>query len=137
MSTTVAALPLGPLDPERGELLRRVVDGLDTAALQWLSGFAAGVAYARTAGAGTTEPVVPAAVAVAPRAEAAGRLAVVYGSQTGNGRRAASRSSTARRPATAGASPSGSARRPRPPASRCGCTPHATTRCATWPTSAC
>jgi sulfite reductase (NADPH) flavoprotein alpha-component len=91
MSTTVAALPLGPLDPERGELLRRVVDGLDTAALQWLSGFAAGVAYARTAGAAIVEPAVPSAVAVAPRAEATGRLAVVYGSQTGNGRRIAER----------------------------------------------
>jgi sulfite reductase (NADPH) flavoprotein alpha-component len=56
-----------------------------------LSGFAAGVAYARTAGAATIEPVVPAAVAVAPRAEATGRLAVVYGSQTGNGRRIAER----------------------------------------------
>jgi len=43
-----ANLPLGPFDAERGELLRRVVDGLEPAALQWLSGFAAGVAYART-----------------------------------------------------------------------------------------
>jgi len=91
MSTNLAALPLGPLDPERGELLRRVVDGLDTPALQWLSGFAAGVAHARAAGAATVEPVVPAAVAGAPRAEATGRLAVVYGSQTGNGRRIAER----------------------------------------------
>jgi sulfite reductase (NADPH) flavoprotein alpha-component len=91
MSTTAAALPLGPLDPERGELLRRVVDGLDTAALQWLSGFAAGVAYARTAGGTIVEPAVPSTVAVAPRAEATGRLAVVYGSQTGNGRRIAER----------------------------------------------
>ncbi len=84
-------MPLGPLDPERGELLRRVVDGLDTATLQWLSGFAAGAAYARTAGATIVEPAVPSAVAVAPRAEATGRLAVVYGSQTGNGRRIAER----------------------------------------------
>ena len=91
MSTTAAALPLGPLDPERGELLRCVVDGLDAPALQWLSGFAAGVAYALTAGAAAIEPMVPAAVAVAPRAEATGRLAVVYGSQTGNGRRIAER----------------------------------------------
>lgn len=91
MSTTAAALPPGPLDPERGELLRRVVDGLDATALQWLSGFAAGIAYARAAGAAAVEPIVPAAVAVAPRAEATGRLAVVYGSQTGNGRRIAER----------------------------------------------
>jgi sulfite reductase (NADPH) flavoprotein alpha-component len=91
MSTTVAALPLGPLDPERGELLRRVVDGLDAPALQWLSGFAAGVAYARTGSVLPVEAPVPAATAAAPRAEATGRLAVVYGSQTGNGRRIAER----------------------------------------------
>jgi sulfite reductase (NADPH) flavoprotein alpha-component len=91
MTATVAALPLGPLGPERGELLCRVVEGLDAAQLQWLSGFAAGVAYARTPGAASVDSVVPSAVAVAPRAEATGRLAVVYGSQTGNGRRIAER----------------------------------------------
>ena len=88
-ATTATALPLGPLDPERGELLRRVVDGLDPTALQWVSGFAAGVAYARVPGAAVLEPALPAAAA--PRAEATGRLAVVYGSQTGNGRRIAER----------------------------------------------
>jgi sulfite reductase (NADPH) flavoprotein alpha-component len=88
-ATTAAALPLGPLDPERGELLRRVVDGLDPTALQWVSGFAAGVAYGRVPGAAVLEPSLPAAAA--PRAEATGRLAVVYGSQTGNGRRIAER----------------------------------------------
>jgi sulfite reductase (NADPH) flavoprotein alpha-component len=90
-----AALPLGPLDPERGELLRRVVDGLDPSALQWLSGFAAGVAYARAPGAAAHEPTgLPAGIAApaaAPQAGAAARLAVVYGSQTGNGRRIAER----------------------------------------------
>jgi sulfite reductase (NADPH) flavoprotein alpha-component len=96
MSTTTAAgIPLGPLDPERGELLRRVVDGLDATALQWLSGFAAGVAYARSgAAAGAELPsslLPPQAPAAAPRGEATGRLAVVYGSQTGNGRRIAER----------------------------------------------
>ena len=34
----ISALPLGPLDPERSELLMRVVDGLEPATLQWLSG---------------------------------------------------------------------------------------------------
>jgi len=91
MTATVAALPLGPLGPERGELLCRVVEGLDAAQLQWLSGFAAGVAFARTAAAVSIDSAVPSAVAVAPRAEATGRLAVVYGSQTGNGRRIAER----------------------------------------------
>ena len=94
-ASTAAALPTGPLDPERGELLRRVVDGLDAASLQWLSGFAAGVAHAR-AGAAVANGAVPAAVAPAPhaappRGEPAARLAVVYGSQTGNGRRIAER----------------------------------------------
>jgi sulfite reductase (NADPH) flavoprotein alpha-component len=91
MSTTAAALPLGPLDAERGELLRRVVDGLDAPALQWLSGFAAGVAYTRGGGQASVESAVPAPTPPAPRAEATGRLAVVYGSQTGNGRRIAER----------------------------------------------
>ncbi len=58
-------------------MLRRVVEGLDAATLQWVAGFAAGVAHAR-------------AVAATPP-EAAARLAVVYGSQTGNGRRIAER----------------------------------------------
>jgi sulfite reductase (NADPH) flavoprotein alpha-component len=90
-ANTAAALPLGPLDPERGELLRRVVDGLDPVALQWLSGFAAGVAHARATGVAVAEPVSTAAQVQAPRAEPSGRLAVVYGSQTGNGRRIAER----------------------------------------------
>ncbi len=52
-ANTAVSLPLGPLDPERSELLRRVVDGLEPASLQWLSGFASGVAYAR----GQVDPV--------------------------------------------------------------------------------
>ncbi|HSJ96017.1 MAG TPA: assimilatory sulfite reductase (NADPH) flavoprotein subunit [Myxococcota bacterium] len=88
-------LPLGPLDAERGELLRRVVDGLEPAALHWLSGFAAGVAHARAPGVATSGIAnLPSAVpvpSVAPQAGAAARLAVVYGSQTGNGRRIAER----------------------------------------------
>ena len=46
----ISSLPLGPLDSERSELLLRVVEGLEPASLQWLSGFAAGVAYERAAG---------------------------------------------------------------------------------------
>ena len=91
-ATTVTALPLGPLDPERCELLLRVVDGLEPASLHWLSGFAAGVAHERSAGArGIFAP------SVAPRTEPAARLAVVYGSQTGNGRRIAERLGPRRR----------------------------------------
>jgi sulfite reductase (NADPH) flavoprotein alpha-component len=89
-ATTAAAVPTSPLDPERTELLHRVVDGLDASGLQWLSGFAAGVAYARSGGAAVAVAPVP-VPALAPAAEPAARLAVVYGSQTGNGRRIAER----------------------------------------------
>ena len=90
---TAAVLPPGPLDPERGALLSRLVDGLDAPTLQWLSGFTAGVAYARSGAAAVFEPALPAIAGAAPaaRAEPSGRLAVVYGSQTGNGRRIAER----------------------------------------------
>jgi sulfite reductase (NADPH) flavoprotein alpha-component len=91
-ASTAAIVPLGPLDPERSELLLRVVDGLDPVSLQWLSGFAAGVGYARGQAA-TVVDTVPAIVQSTPavRQEPAARVAVVYGSQTGNGKRIAER----------------------------------------------
>src|SRR5512134_2753237 len=91
-ATTALDLPFAPLDEERSESLRRVVDDLPPEALQWISGFTAGLAYARSRGnLAVAEPVpVPAAPAVA-RAEPAARLAIVYGSQTGNGKRIAER----------------------------------------------
>ena len=112
-ANTAVSLPLGPLDPERSELLRRVVDGLEPASLQWLSGFASGVAYAR----GQAAPVGHEGLHVPRRPSPRGR----------NPRRG-SRSSTARRPAMASASPSGSGGQPRPPASPCASTRRATTR---------
>ena len=91
-ATTAVPLPLGPLDPERSELLRRVVDGLQPDTLQWLSGFASGVAYARSQGNLTLAvPVEQTSVPVALRPESSARLAIIYGSQTGNGRRVAER----------------------------------------------
>ena len=87
-ATTAFPLPVGTLDAERGELLRRVVDGLDPGTLQWISGFTAGMAYARAGGALAASEPQPAPAA---RAEAAARLAIVYGSQTGNGKRIAQR----------------------------------------------
>ena len=73
----VTTLPLGPLDPERTELLLRVVEGLEPSTLQWLSGFAAGVAHERAAGrAGVSLPVGP-VVAPAVRAEPTARLTIV------------------------------------------------------------
>ncbi|HVN41960.1 MAG TPA: flavodoxin domain-containing protein, partial [Steroidobacteraceae bacterium] len=87
--TSATALPLGPLDRERSELLLRVVEGQDPAVLQWISGFAAGVAHERAA---TVRAASPAATPVpAARAEASARLAIVYGTQTGNGKRVAER----------------------------------------------
>src|SRR5512140_2738628 len=87
-ATNITALPLGPLGPERSELLMRVVDGLEPASLQWLSGFAAGVAHDRAHGG---RGLVAGAAAPAPRQEATSRVAIVYGSQTGNGKRIAER----------------------------------------------
>ncbi len=76
----VAQLAEYPLDPPRVELLARVVDGLDAPALQWISGYAAGLAAAR----GAATPVLPAA-----EADTTPEATIVYGSQTGNGRRIA------------------------------------------------
>jgi sulfite reductase (NADPH) flavoprotein alpha-component len=88
------SLPLSPLDEERAALLARVVDGLDPASLQWISGFTAGVAFERGGAARALSPLVPGAVsagAPAAKAEASARLTIVYGSQTGNGKRIAER----------------------------------------------
>jgi sulfite reductase (NADPH) flavoprotein alpha-component len=92
MSANIATtLPLGPLDPERTELLLRVVEGLEPPTLQWLSGFAAGVAHERASGRlGASLPTGP-VVASAARAEPTARLTIVYGSQTGNSKRIAER----------------------------------------------
>ena len=87
-SQTALAQPLGPLDPERSELVARVVEGLDAPTLQWLSGFAAGVAFERAQGGRGAAAALPMPAA---RAEAQARLAIVYGSQTGNGKRIAER----------------------------------------------
>ncbi|MDH5835453.1 assimilatory sulfite reductase (NADPH) flavoprotein subunit [Luteimonas kalidii] len=78
-----AALPALPFPQETADALVRLTQGLEPAGLWWLSGYAAGLA-SRAGG--------PAAAAPAPpRAEAASgaRLTIVYGSQTGNARRAA------------------------------------------------
>jgi sulfite reductase (NADPH) flavoprotein alpha-component len=92
MNATTANLPSPlPLDPERAALLERVVEGLDAPTLQWISGFAAGIAYAR--GGVNARVHSEQQTGVAPRPESvptvSARLAIVYGSQTGNGRRIA------------------------------------------------
>jgi sulfite reductase (NADPH) flavoprotein alpha-component len=69
-----------PLDAARIELLSRLVDGLDASTLQWLSGYAAGLASVR----GDTVRAVPAA-----EPDVCVFATIVHGSQTGNGRRVA------------------------------------------------
>lgn len=83
-----AALPL-PTDllPEgRADLLDRLTDGLGGEALWWLSGYAAGLARSRLPRAVETALADASPIAAAPL-----RATVLYGSQTGNARRAAER----------------------------------------------
>lgn len=79
MSLTPAIHALLPLSEEKSSLLTSLLDGLDTAALHWLSGYAAGLAVRR-----------PAELHVLPTPATAGQnapiLSIVYGSQTGNSR---------------------------------------------------
>lgn len=72
-----------PLDAERHALLQRLTDGLDAATLWWLSGFLAGLARPQAA--------VAVSLPVAAAPGEASTLTIVYGSQTGNARRAAER----------------------------------------------
>jgi sulfite reductase (NADPH) flavoprotein alpha-component len=73
--------PLVPLNADKASLLARLVDGLDAQTLSWLSGYAAGLAkHDRVA---EREPAPLVALDLAPQ------LTIVYGSQTGNAKRAA------------------------------------------------
>lgn len=81
MTASPNALAPSPLAEERRVLLARLVDGLDGPALWWLSGYTAGLAQGQHA---PQLAVLPGGVA-----QAGQRLTVVYGSQTGNARRAA------------------------------------------------
>ncbi|MCK7593605.1 assimilatory sulfite reductase (NADPH) flavoprotein subunit [Pseudomarimonas salicorniae] len=91
----MSALPRLPelLPAENAEALSRAVAGLEAPALWWLSGYAAGLAHAR-GGAHAALPAPGAAelpLAAEPQAESvpSQRLSIVYGSQTGNAKRAA------------------------------------------------
>lgn len=82
--TAAATVPPSPLPEDRRVLLTRLVEGLDGNSLWWLSGFAAGLAQGHP----------PPSLAVIPGGQSApqpaqDRLTVIYGSQTGNARRAA------------------------------------------------
>ena len=77
-----AALPALPLPAETADALLRLTQGLEPAGLWWLSGYAAGLAS--RAGVQAHAPLAPHA-----EGEAGVRMSIVYGSQTGNARRAA------------------------------------------------
>ena len=85
MTAASPALPPSPLPDERKALLARTVEGLDAASLWWLSGYAAGLAQ----GQGHARPSLAVLPGGAAASHGAQRLSVVYGSQTGNARRAA------------------------------------------------
>ncbi len=72
-----------PLDADQDHRLQEAVAGLSPQQLQWVSGYAAGLA---AAGAAAANPA-----AVAPASDADRRLTVLYGSQTGNGEGVAER----------------------------------------------
>lgn len=85
MSAQLIIPPIPALNEERSALLARLTDGLDVAALNWISGYAAGLA-ARGAPALAVVPARDRDVGVAPT-----RVTVLYGSQTGNAKREAER----------------------------------------------
>jgi sulfite reductase (NADPH) flavoprotein alpha-component len=70
-----------PLDVEQTRNLQEAVRGLSLQQLQWVSGYAAGLAASGAApvASGTTQAIA------APAAEDDARLTILYGSQTGNG----------------------------------------------------
>jgi len=81
VSAQLLPLPAPPLTEEYSGLLTRLVEGLDTAGLWWLSGYAAGLAQTRM-----SPGIGPKPAAVAQDSQ---RLTIVYGSQTGNAKRLA------------------------------------------------
>ncbi|HVK50891.1 MAG TPA: assimilatory sulfite reductase (NADPH) flavoprotein subunit [Pseudoxanthomonas sp.] len=81
MTASPNALAPSPLAEERRVLLARLVEGLDAPTLWWLSGYTAGLAQGQH---GPQLAVLPGGAAATSQ-----RLTVVYGSQTGNARRAA------------------------------------------------
>jgi sulfite reductase (NADPH) flavoprotein alpha-component len=78
MRSSIALLNSLPLDSGQSDRLEEALTGLTPDQLQWVSGYAAGLAAAG----GRSQ--APAAPATAP--EAGNTLAILYGSQTGNGK---------------------------------------------------
>jgi sulfite reductase (NADPH) flavoprotein alpha-component len=81
LSAQLLPLPAPAFTEEHSALLARLVEGLDSGSLWWLSGYTAALAQGR----GQALP----ARSIAPAQDAAARLTIVYGSQTGNARRVA------------------------------------------------
>jgi sulfite reductase (NADPH) flavoprotein alpha-component len=84
MSAQFITPPQIPLPEDKGILLARLLDGLDTHALWWLSGYSAGLAANPPTAAMAPAPAAAANPGVTP-------VTVVYGSQTGNAKRVAER----------------------------------------------
>ncbi len=72
---------LVPLPEEKATLLARLVDGLDQSTLNWLSGYAAGLA--------TRPSSIDRDTAMLVAVDAAPQVTIVFGSQTGNAKRLA------------------------------------------------
>lgn len=87
ITTPLTALAQSPLSVEPYAQIAHLVEGLDSAGLWWLSGYAAGLARAQ----GGTLQATHASTNANHAADALDRprLTVVYGSQTGNARRVA------------------------------------------------
>ena len=91
MSAQPARLP-SPLPEDKLALLTRLTDGLDSDALQWVSGYIAGTAAAQRRMPLATQlaPIAaPPVAAIVAEPAAQTRITVVYGSQTGNAKRQA------------------------------------------------
>ncbi len=84
MNATLANALTSPLSEERAGLLLRLTDGLEPSALQWLSGYTAGLA-AQLSPAQRVLQAVP----VNAETQSELRLTIIYGSQTGNAKREA------------------------------------------------
>ena len=91
---SLANAPAMLLDQPRHQLLERLTEGLDAAALNWLSGYAAGLAAQLSPHGGASTATSTTSTTFAPtaeRVEHAQRATILFASQTGNGRRLAER----------------------------------------------
>ena len=83
MNATLANALTSPLSEDRAGLLLRLTEGLEPSALQWLSGYTAGLAAQLS----PTQRLLQAVPVADSQNET--RLTIVYGSQTGNAKREA------------------------------------------------